>query len=258
MKAPYYNAIRLLEKRIDGSITAEEAGWLNQRMEVDVTLQRELRFRQELEKLSAEAEIDRLRQELVGAWMDTQRLDLTNSELEYRFSRIKKYFYAAATLAGLTAGGIGIHSALSNGANPTALYAENFEPYPPVRVVRSNGELSSDSLFFRGMIAYQSGYFNTSKDDFETLMKSGNTSTTVRFYLGVSYMELNDFGKAREALNAVAQANSLFKEQSIWYTGLCYLGEGNVADARKALSELVNSGTPISAKAEQLLKKLPE
>lgn len=257
MKTPY-NAVRLLEKRIDGSITVEEASWLNQRLEVDVGLQRELRFRQELEQVLAEAEIDMLRQQLVETWMDNQRLDLSNSESEYRFSRIKKYFYAAATLAGITAGGIGIHSALDNATTPTALYAENFEPYPPVRVVRSSGELSSDSLFFRGMIAYQSGYFNTSRDDFEALVQNGDASTTVRFYLGVSYMELNDFGKARKALNAVSQTNSLFKEQSIWYTGLCYLGEGRVKEARNALSQLLNSGTPISARAEQLLKKLPE
>jgi|GEM_PF-1290973 len=257
MKAPY-NTIRLLEKRVDGSITVDESRWLNERMEADIGLRRELRFRQELEKVSAEAEIDTLRQQLVGAWMETQQLDINNRELEYRFGRIKKYFYAAATLAGITAGGIGINSALNSSATPTALYAENFEPYPPVRVVRSNGELSSDSIFFRGMVAYQSGYFNSSKDDFETLVKSGDTSTTVRFYLGVSYMELKDFEKARMILNEVAQTNSLFKEQSIWYTGLCHLGDGNVLEAKDALKQLLNLGTPISTKAELLLKELPE
>jgi len=253
-----YNAIRLIEKRIDGTITRAEATWLSQRLNVDVALRQELKFRKELESIAGEVEIDLLRQRLAAAWQENNLLQGTHDENVQRFSRLKRYFYAAATLAGITAGGLGLHSVLSPTETPVALYAQHFAPYPPVRIVRSEGALSNESQFFRGMIAYQSGYYHTAAEDFETLVKNGDTSTTVRFYLGVSYMELGHFGEARKLLKTVTDSGSLFVEQSVWYTALCYLAEGNPGEARKLLDQLASSETPMSAKANSLLNKLPQ
>ena len=253
-----YNAIRLIEKRIDGSITMAEASWLEQRLSGDASLRQELKFRNELESIAAEVEVDFLRQHLAIAWGERNSQQLKHDRDSLGFSRFKRYFYAAATLAGITAGGLVMHSALQPKETSVGLYAQHFEPYPPVRIVRSGGELSSESYFFRGMIAYRAGYYTTASDDFEALVRSGDTSTTVRFYLGVSYMELGRFSEARNYLQTVTNSGSLFVDQSVWYTALCCLAEGNLGEARKLLDKLASSDTPMSVKASELIKEMPQ
>lgn len=253
-----YNAIRLLEKHIDGSISLLELDWLRQRLVVDPTLRKELQFRQELEAIAGEAEIDFLRNKLAIAWQENDAFQTSHSANLKRFSNIKRYFYAAATLAGVTAGGLGLYSVVKPADTSKVLFAQNFEAYPPVRMVRSGEEISSESHFFRGMIAYQSGYYNTSVDDFEYLIKSGDNSTTVKFYLGVSYMELGRFSEARQTLKDVTSSGSLFVEQSVWYTALCYLAERDIPQARALLDSLSSSETSMAGKAKKLLLELPE
>ena len=253
-----YNAIRLLEKRIDGTISVRESEWLMQRMKIDASLKQELNFRMELENIASEAEIDFLRHKLAIAWQENDAFQTSHTTNSKHFSSLKRYFYAAATLAGVTAGGLGLHTILKPADTTNVLFAQHFAAYPPVRVVRSGEEISSESQFFRGMIAYQSGYYNTSVDDFESLVKSGDTSTTVKFYLGVSYMELGRFSEARQTLKDVTNSGSLFVEQSVWYTALCYVAEGDVKQARSLLDSLSLSETSMASKAKKLLLELPE
>jgi len=253
-----YNAIRLLEKHIDGTISIRESEWLMQQMKDNPSLKQELNFRIDLESIAGEAEIDFLRHKLAIAWQENDALQTSHTSDLKHFSRLKKYFYAAATLAGVTAGGLGLHTMLKPADTANLLFAQHFEAYPPVRVVRSGEEISSESQFFRGMIAYQAGYYNTSVDDFESLVKSGDTSTTVKFYLGVSYMELGRFDEARQTLKDVTISGSLFVEQSVWYTALCYVAEGDIANARSLLDSLSSSETSMAEKAKGLLEKLPE
>lgn len=255
---PNYNAIRLIEKHIDGSISLLEQDWLRQRLVVDPSLREELHLRKELESITDETEVDFLRQKLAVAWQENDAFQTSHTASLNRFSRLKKYLYAAATLSGLAAGGLGLHTVLKPADTSNVLFAQHFEAYPPVRVVRSGNQISSESQFFRGMIAYQSGYYNTSVDDFESLVRSGDTSTTVKFYLGVSYMELGRFGEARQTLGDVTNSGSLFVEQSVWYTALCYLAEGNSSKAKILLESLSSSETSMAGKAEALLQKLPE
>ncbi|SDC80172.1 tetratricopeptide repeat protein [Williamwhitmania taraxaci] len=254
--ATNYNAIRLLEKRIDGTISKDEANWLAQRLAVDFSLRREFRFRKELESIVGEVEIDRLRQRLAVAWQENNSLQSTHQENLQRFSRFKRYFYAAATLAGIAAGGLAMHATFLTKETPVALYAQHFEPYPPVRIVRTGGGLSSESHFFRGMIAYQGGFYATAADDFESLVKGGDTSVTVKFYLGLSYMELGRFAEARQSLEHVTTSGSLFVDQSVWYLALCHLAEENSEAAQKLLVKLATSDSPMSAKATALLTEM--
>lgn len=250
------NNERLIEKYIDGSINSNDRANLLERMNNDRSLEKEFDLRKKLESIPAEREFYNLRKKLIIASVIASNQSVSVNSLDR--IKIRKYLYYAAAFTGITIGGWAASSMFNKEMDPTKLYLDNFEPYPPVRVVRSGGELSSDSLFFRAMLAYQSGDYNSATIDFRKVLNGDPNANTIRFYLGISHMELLEFDKARECLEVVAESNSLFKDQALWYCGLSYLGERDIDKAKEILTKLSILESPISTKANVLLKEIAD
>lgn len=249
------NTQRLIEKLIDDSINKKEGKTLSKRIETDVSLKREYELRNELETIVAEREFFLLRQKLQLASAAASQTITSNDQTLGRVN-LKRYLYYAAAFTGIAIGGWVTSSIIHKGVDPTKLYVENFQPYPAVTVVRSGGVLTLDSIFFSAMLSYQSGDYNSAIVDFNRIVEGNPNANTVKFYLGITYMELLDFEKARENLLPVAESNSLFRDQALWYCGLCYLGEHNVEKAKTILTDLSNTDSPMKQKSIELLKVL--
>ncbi|NVO08734.1 MAG: tetratricopeptide repeat protein [Bacteroidales bacterium] len=249
------NTQRLIEKLIDGSISKKEGQTLSSKIETDVSLKREFELRKELETIVAEEEFFQLRQKLQLVAASTSN-SLVRKGSTFNKISVRKYLYYAATFSGIALGGWGALTLTHKTTDPTNIYLENFQPYPAVTVVRSGGELNLDSIFFSAMLSYQRGDYNSAIVDFRKVIEINPNAFTVQFYLGITYMELLDFEKAHENLMVVAKSNSLFRDQALWYCGLCYLGEFKVEKAKTIFSNLSNSTSPLGQKATKLLSDL--
>ncbi len=248
---------QLLERLIDKTISKKEREVIEKRLSESKELRKELFVRQSVEDLLLEAEIDSLRMGLNRAMQNTSQEKRITPREEAHQVGLKKYMYAAATIAGIAAGGWMIQN-IASSDSPTKLYSANYETYPAVLVSRASNELSAHSRLFQAMMDYQSKNFNKAAKSLEQLKGDKEVGITASFYLGVSYMELKQFKQARESLNVVLDTNSILYDQALWYTALSYLGEEDIDKAKQLLTILEKKNSPLSKKAQHLLKKLPE
>ena len=248
---------QLLERLIDKTISTKEREVIEKRLSESKELRQELFIRQSTENLLIEEEVEGLRMRLNRAMQKTSTDRSIKHSEETSQPTIKRYMYAAATIAGIAASGWLIHNTVTE-VNPTKLYSANYETYPAVLVSRASNELSAHSRLFQAMMDYQSKNFSEATMSFEQLKADKEVGITASFYLGVSYMELKKFQQARESLKVVLETNSILYDQALWYTALSYLGEENTEKAKQLLTILERKNSPLSKKAHQLLKKLPE
>jgi tetratricopeptide (TPR) repeat protein len=249
---------RLIEKYIDGSISGKEGKELMKRFEADNLLKQEYELRKALESIVAEREYYLLRQKLniASTFTIDQSIEIERNPGK---ANLRKYLYYAAAFTGIAVGGWVTSSILSHkDIDPTKLFLENFEPYPAYRAVRSGSELNSDGVIFKAMLAYQNGDYQNAIIDFKQIVEGNPNSNTIKFYLGISYMELYDFENARVNLMSVAESNSLFKEQALWYCGLCFLGEGNIDEAKSIFIKPSKTDSPLRQKSIALLEIFTE
>lgn len=242
----------LMEKYLDSSITYDEKAILNERMLSDSSLVKELAFRQELNLLAIEDEVSELRSKLNMASSIAER----KKSNRFFSHRTKRVFYAAATVTGIALGSLAILTGGEYQVKPDLLYHENFMPYPPVTIYRETHRAEFERGFFYAMKLYQESRFAEAAEDLELLLEMDPNSATIKFYLGVSYMQVEDYVKSHMLFDQVINGDSFFAEQATWYKGLSYLAQNETDKAKKTFKVLAKNENPYSAKAKKIIKKL--
>lgn len=242
----------LMEKYLDSTITYDEKAILNERMLSDPSLVKELAFRQELNLLAIEDDVSELRKKLNLA----SRLNENTQSTRFISSRTKRVFYAAATVTGIALGSWALLTGGEHQVKPDMLYHENFMPYPPVTVFRESHRAEFERGFFYAMKLYQESRFAEAAKDLELLLEMDPNSATIKFYLGVSYMQLEDYVKSHMLFDQIINGDSFFAEQALWYKGLSYLAQKETQKAKETFEGLIMNDNPYTTKAKKIIKKL--
>ena len=87
------------------------------------------------------------------------------------------------------------------------------------------------------------------------LFSKADHNMTVKFYSGISYLEVNELEDAEASFQAVIDnKDNLFIEQAEWYLALCYLKMNMNKDAKILFTEIANSDGFFNNKAQEILK----
>lgn len=79
----------------------------------------------------------------------------------------------------------------------------------------------------------------------------------VQQYIGVCYIELENYHEAIQTFDVLRTSNTLDSHKAYWYTSLTYLKQNNAETAKKMLNTLVQDSSNYNyEKAKELLKKL--
>jgi tetratricopeptide (TPR) repeat protein len=246
----------LMESYLDSSIELEDKQILVHKIKQSKSLAQELAFRDELNHLASEDDIALLRQKLNLAHR-LQKEEVYNNPIpQISRKRTRRIFYAAATVTGIALGGWAIISGGNYGVDYGQLYENYFTPYPPVTIFRESNALELQRGFVNAMNLYQASRFTEAAIELEKLLTEDPSSTTIRFYLGVSYMKLGEYSKSRENFDQIINKDPFFTEQAMWYKSLCYIAEKETESAIETLTALNTQNTSYKGKAEKLLKKL--
>jgi tetratricopeptide (TPR) repeat protein len=242
----------LMEKYLDSTITVEEKDMLGHRLMANPSLQRELALRHEINQMVIQDEVHELRAKLniASAYSDD------NYENRFISHRTKRIFYAAATIAGIAVGSWALFSEHSNGTNYEHIYRESFAPYPPVTLFRQGNYLATSEDLLSPMKYYQESNFAKAAVGLELLLKNDPSSTTIKFYLAISYMELERFADSHKLFDEILKGDSFFVEQATWYKGLSYLAEGKTDLASNTLSRLAEYENPYTKESVSLIKRI--
>jgi predicted Zn-dependent protease len=231
------NTTEAIEKWLESSIETDELAQLQAKLVLSRELRREYALRKEVNELAQEDAVLQLRLKLQLARKMNQRLiGETDS------SSTKKLFYAAATLAGITIGGWAAFHQGNAGVSPIDLYKENFAPYPSIHLYRESEQVATNEQLIKSQILYSSSHYSEASKIFEELLIENPNSPTLKFYLGVTYLHLNNIQNSRKLLTEIASSESIFSTQAYWYLGLGYLAENKVDDAIQAFTKVKDSG----------------
>jgi len=131
--------------------------------------------------------------------------------------------------------------------DPQALYSQYYE----------KPAFTETTAGIRHMEALKSVYNDSDYETASRLLKKVQQNPRLRVYLGICYLELDQTSDAIETFNSLL-TDPTSKYKAGWYLALCHLKNGNLANCKTTLSNLVkDKGDPtIHQKANQLLSKL--
>ena len=141
---------------------------------------------------------------------------------------------------------------------PEQIFASYYTTYPnlesPTRAV----------LDFTDVLAVRTAAYTAyDKADFKevTMLLSKLTpgyaqELSDNFYLGLSYLELSEWGNAAALFEYVANSNSEYKNEAKWYLGLSLLRMENCDKAKEIFTPIRDAGLDKSKEARQIMDKM--
>ena len=148
-------------------------------------------------------------------------------------------------------------------ANPEQLFLAYFEPYPNTLTQTNRSEASPDDASDEVAAAvrdYEQGNFSQAVAALNEALSSADITddrrTALVFYRGVANLQLGNGRQARSDLAKVIQSDTLLTEPATWYTGLSYLQDNNVAEAKRIFEQLRAAQGEYAERAAKLLDDL--
>ncbi len=180
---------------------------------------------------------------------DLKKIKIGQGEnVVHRIPNKKQYYFrwmaAAAIILGVVA--IGYFNVFNKSEH--RLFSKYY--YPDSGLVSSMG-ISDNYNFDVAMIDYKSGKYSQSINEMKKLLSSNPGNDTLNYYIGNSFLALDEVDSAIAYLNqVVASGNNAFVKDANWYLGLSYLKLGQ---KEKAVSYIRQSG---HEKKDELLKQI--
>ena len=114
--------------------------------------------------------------------------------------------------------------------------------------------------FEEGMAAYTDGNFSKAVEKLSEVTEALPEFGEAYFYLGISYLMIEDEGRAIDALrkSAVLLKGYPFGEQSHWYLGMAYLKLGKGGHALEEFQKVIDLKGVYEAQAERMIEKIKE
>ncbi|MBK5213272.1 MAG: hypothetical protein JJE55_06400 [Flavobacteriaceae bacterium] len=128
--------------------------------------------------------------------------------------------------------GLGSLLVFNNLNSSSKLYSKYYQEDVGLPVFMSS---NSRVLFNESMNAYKDDDFKSSLNGFEKLLQNNPKNDTLNYYLGCSYLEINELEKSILSFQKVDD-NSVFKEKSEFRLALVYLKKNDYEKSKKILS----------------------
>jgi len=154
--------------------------------------------------------------------------NLTNTT-NHSNSRNTLLKYAAAFVVLI---GLGSLLIFNNFDTSSKLYSKYYQKDVGLPVLMSS---NSKILFNESMNAYRDNDFISSLNGFEKLLQDNPKNDTLNYFIGCSYLEINDLDKSILSFQKVND-NSVFKEKSEFRLALIYLKKKEYKKSKRILS----------------------
>ena len=108
------------------------------------------------------------------------------------------------------------------------LFAMYYDSDKPIRVTRSG-----DDNLVEALRCYQQKNYGDAIELFDEILVTDPDNAAVRFYAGISYIEISQYEKAIESFQYIINENDhLYIEPSQWHLGLCYIKSDQMEKAK--------------------------
>lgn len=238
---------KFIERYLDSEMSGDELTWFTKEMEGNPRLQKEIILRQEINEAIAETDVMKLKLQLQNITSEKRKT--------IKLPTFKSLYIPAAAIVLIAIGLITIDPFGLKLTNQE-LFLSHYQPYEANVNFRSN-QSQSDELIMQAYEKYYAQEYEVALKLFEIILDRDNSSMTSRFFTGVCYMETEQYPAASNQFHEVIKdGNNLFIEQSEWYLGLSYLAMNDTDNALIQFTSIANSNSYYSDKARRIAKQI--
>lgn len=142
--------------------------------------------------------------------------------------------------------------------SPQQLFATNYSGYPNVELLNTRGS-NDDNMLETRIEAYE--YYNNQQfEEFiqavEALSPDYPEKLNDRFYLGIAYLETQQWQNAVITFEALSSANFKYSKEVDWFLGMAYLGIGACENAKTTLEKVKERGPDNQEKATSIISRI--
>jgi len=130
---------------------------------------------------------------------------------------------------------------------------DQFAQHPPLAMIEKSNEVQDNLAAMEA--AFNQQDYARALPLLEAYQRQKPEDLQVELYLGICWLETQQYAKANTVFQKISQTESSFKDYGQWYLALSYLKQGNKTACRKILLE-VPAESEFAAKAQKLLKRL--
>jgi len=103
---------------------------------------------------------------------------------------------------------------------------------------------------------FQPLFYQVATAGFSEAILNDPASGSSRFFLGITYIAMNEFNQAIDMLDGVANQQGDYTKDARWYLGLAYLKTGNKAKASECFELLAQTSGFYRKRSERTLRLL--
>jgi tetratricopeptide (TPR) repeat protein len=228
----------ILQKYLDNELSEKELARFEQELNASPELLVDLDLYKEVDEAIEENEVVDFRAQLTDLREETRRFD--PGRKVFRFSR-PWHYAATAALALLVA--IGLATVLGRPLSNNDLFVKYMKPYELVLTNRSIDDKHTQFLMNQAQDFFAKGNYEIAIDKFEEVLEINDEGKPeADFYMGVSYMEIEQHLDASESFTKVIEHNdNLFVQKAEWYLAGCLLAMDETERARRQFAMIASS-----------------
>jgi len=257
----------IIERYLNGEMNEMETSSFEEKLQTDEQLILEFRLTKDLDSIIQDEDALDFRKELTSVSDSLKSNKTTNSEstdikqFDSRRNsggRPKWYLLAASIVVIMGLGGYFMYHQTQS-SSFDSLYSKYYSAYP-AEIGSRSGTSEKERVYSVGLYSYNNGDYEKAVLYFQQYINYEPTNMSVRLYLGISLLELNQTEKAIESFKyIIAKEDNPFVIYSKWYLSMAYLKTGNEKykpEIKLLLTAVVEQNGPNTEKAQKILEKL--
>ncbi len=243
-----------IQRYLDGEMSQEELLSFHQDLQNKPDLKEELDLHRLVDKSLRQKKEWEFRKKLEKSYHHSK--DKPKNPASEKKSPCKKGYFFLAFAATLIAG-VFLIMPFSK-PNKDSLFEEYFKPVDLNFGSRGGGLSAQDNDLASGIEAYYKLNYKLSEHLLLTYLSKETANRTVaNFFLGLSYVELQNFSHAEQCFkNVILEEMNYYQEHSRWFLALVLLKSDQLEEAKQLFAEISAEGTVHSQKSKEILKKI--
>ncbi|HAS45168.1 MAG TPA: hypothetical protein DCS93_32090 [Microscillaceae bacterium] len=254
----------LIEKYVEGTLTAQEKAAFEQRLTKDTELAKEFAEMQDFmlamqvfgrdalkSELKAVAEAEALPSDLFA---EPTEKKTAKSDAKVRSISLRKMAGIAAVILAILVPTVLLLN--NQNTSPEELYTRYFEVYPNMvaPIVRGN---TTQKPLEQAMEAYEAGNYGLAIQKLQNIVVSEDKKEGAQFYLAMAHLANGDAKVAIGKFQKLqTQTLTNYQEQTQWYLAMAYLASKDIKNCKQQLQKLSSQKGFYQKKAKELLAKL--
>jgi tetratricopeptide (TPR) repeat protein len=246
----------IIEKYLDGELVPEELDSFENSLKNDNELSKLVKLHSEVNKSILESDIHNFRDLLRDIYAKFSKTRKFTSKDNNSGKGLAWRKISLAAFLIIIVGLSGTYFFEHRLSSPEELYSRFYSPYQADVSIRSVGQTQNGITL--AIQLYQKKDYNTAFEILGNLLNNNKNNPAVRFYYGITAMELNRYETAIYQMNELVKSNQQpFAIHAEWYLGLCYLKLNDETKAQDYFKKIYENNGYYSSRAHDILKKLP-